>query len=102
MKLIASLFLIAIVLSVPARAESEHQLTAERLGTVVFSLNSLLRSRYKRLSIVAWLCFTTSGTKRLASQFEEIAKADPPCAMAHWGIAMSVFHQQSWMRQPQP
>ncbi|MEP6546235.1 MAG: tetratricopeptide repeat protein [Gammaproteobacteria bacterium] len=26
-------------------------------------------------------------------QFEKIAKADPGCAMAHWGIAMSVFHQ---------
>ena len=26
-------------------------------------------------------------------QFEQIAKADPNCAMAHWGIAMSVFHQ---------
>jgi tetratricopeptide (TPR) repeat protein len=26
-------------------------------------------------------------------QFERIAKDDPSCAMAHWGIAMSVFHQ---------
>jgi len=26
-------------------------------------------------------------------QFEEIVKADPGCAMAHWGIAMSVFRQ---------
>jgi tetratricopeptide (TPR) repeat protein len=26
-------------------------------------------------------------------QFERIAKDDPECAMAHWGIAMSVFHQ---------
>jgi tetratricopeptide (TPR) repeat protein len=26
-------------------------------------------------------------------QFEEIAKQDPNCAMAHWGIAMSLFHQ---------
>ncbi len=26
-------------------------------------------------------------------QFERIARADPDCAMAHWGIAMSVFHQ---------
>jgi tetratricopeptide (TPR) repeat protein len=26
-------------------------------------------------------------------QFERIAKADPNCAMAHWGIAMSIFHQ---------
>ncbi len=26
-------------------------------------------------------------------QFERIAKADPTCAMAHWGVAMSSFHQ---------
>ena len=26
-------------------------------------------------------------------QFERILKADPACAMAHWGIAMSDFHQ---------
>ncbi len=26
-------------------------------------------------------------------QFERIVKADPTCAMAHWGLAMSSFHQ---------
>jgi tetratricopeptide (TPR) repeat protein len=26
-------------------------------------------------------------------QFEQIAKTDPQCAMAHWGAAMSVFHE---------
>ena len=26
-------------------------------------------------------------------QFEQIAKSDPQCAMAHWGAAMSVFHE---------
>jgi tetratricopeptide (TPR) repeat protein len=26
-------------------------------------------------------------------QFERIAERDPDCAMAHWGIAMSLFHQ---------
>jgi tetratricopeptide (TPR) repeat protein len=26
-------------------------------------------------------------------QFEQIAKTDPQCAMAHWGIAMSLYHQ---------
>ncbi len=27
------------------------------------------------------------------TQFERIAKNDPTCAMAHWGVAMSSFHQ---------
>jgi tetratricopeptide (TPR) repeat protein len=26
-------------------------------------------------------------------EFEEIAKHDPHCAMAHWGVAMSIWHQ---------
>ncbi len=26
-------------------------------------------------------------------QFEQIATKDPNCAMAHWGIAMSIYHQ---------
>jgi len=26
-------------------------------------------------------------------QFQQIAKTDPNCAMAHWGVAMSQFHQ---------
>jgi len=26
-------------------------------------------------------------------EFEQIAKDDPHCAMAHWGIAMSLWHQ---------
>jgi len=28
-----------------------------------------------------------------ANSFSEVAKADPDCAMAHWGIAMSYFRQ---------
>jgi hypothetical protein len=26
-------------------------------------------------------------------EFEDIAKDDPRCAMAHWGVAMSIWHQ---------
>ena len=26
-------------------------------------------------------------------QFEQVAKDDPKCAMAHWGIAMGLWHQ---------
>ena len=26
-------------------------------------------------------------------QFERIAQSDPQCAMAHWGVALSLFHQ---------
>ena len=45
-----------------------------------------------RLSAVSRCC-TPSGTPRRRCNFEAIAKADPACAMAHWGIAMSQFHE---------
>jgi tetratricopeptide (TPR) repeat protein len=32
-------------------------------------------------------------------QFEQIAAQDPKCAMAHWGVAMSLYHQ-IWERRP--
>ena len=35
------------------------------------------------------------------AQFAEIAKSDPSCAMAHWGIALSYFHQL-WDRPQEP
>jgi hypothetical protein len=35
------------------------------------------------------------------AQFAEIAKSDPSCAMAHWGIALSYFHQ-IWDRPQEP
>ncbi len=35
------------------------------------------------------------------AQFAQIAKSDPACAMAHWGIALSYFHQ-IWERPQQP
>jgi tetratricopeptide (TPR) repeat protein len=27
------------------------------------------------------------------AQFDRLAKSDPGCAMAHWGVAMSIFHE---------
>src|SRR5579863_6383300 len=36
------------------------------------------------------------GYAKAQMQFEEVAKADPQCAMAHWGIAMTQF-QELWM-----
>src|SRR6185503_14270376 len=33
--------------------------------------------------------------------FEHVAQIDPKCAMAHWGIAMSLF-QPLWPTRPNP
>ena len=41
---------------------------------------------------------TYPGARRL---FEQVARADPRCAMAHWGIAMTLF-QPLWPTRPSP
>jgi tetratricopeptide (TPR) repeat protein len=63
----------------------------ERLGTVSFSVSCIASVRAPFSRGVALLHdFWYEEARR---QFEQIAKSDPDCAMAHWGIAMSVFHQ---------
>jgi len=64
---------------------------AERLGTVSFAVSCSPRVHASFNRGVALLHDFWYDEAR--PQFERIAKADPSCAMAHWGIAMSVFHQ---------
>jgi tetratricopeptide (TPR) repeat protein len=65
--------------------------SAERLGTVSFPVACApaVEARFTR-GVALLHDFWYQEAQR---QFEEIAKADPGCAMAHWGVAMSVFHQ---------
>src|SRR5579863_3434143 len=63
----------------------------EKLGEVSFSVSCSASVRAPFSRGVALLHDFWYDEAR--PQFERIAKADPACAMAHWGIAMSVFHQ---------
>jgi hypothetical protein len=64
---------------------------SERLGTVSFSVSCGAEAQAPFNRGVALLHdFWYEEARR---QFAEIAKADPGCAMAHWGTAMSYFHQ---------
>ncbi len=63
----------------------------ERLGTVSFAVSCGEQTQAPFDRGVALLHDFWYAEAR--PQFERIAKADPGCAMAHWGIAMSVFHQ---------
>ena len=63
----------------------------EHLGTVSFavSCSASVQAPFNRgVALLHDFWYAESQP-----QFERIAKADPACAMAHWGIAMSVFHQ---------
>jgi tetratricopeptide (TPR) repeat protein len=67
------------------------QASAERLGTVSFAVSCAPAVQTSFVRGVALLHdFWYQEAQR---QFEEIAKADHNCAMAHWGAAMSFYHQ---------
>jgi tetratricopeptide (TPR) repeat protein len=63
----------------------------ERLGAVAFAVSCSPSVRAPFIRGVALL--HDFWYDEAQWQFEQIVKADPDCAMAHWGIAMSVFHQ---------
>ena len=76
-----------------AHDSTEHAQTfpGERLGKVSFAVSCSTKVRVPFTRGVALLHdFWYEEAQR---QFEQIVKADPKCPMAHWGIAMSVFHQ---------
>jgi tetratricopeptide (TPR) repeat protein len=75
----------------PTSVAPGDEFAGERLGEVSFAVSCAASVRVPFSRGVALLHdFWYEEAQR---QFEQIAKADPDCAMAHWGIAMSVFHQ---------
>jgi tetratricopeptide (TPR) repeat protein len=75
----------------PDSARHADTLAGERLGTVSFPVSCSPSARAPFSRGVALLHdFWYEEAQR---QFEQIVRRDPDCAMAHWGIAMSVFHQ---------
>jgi hypothetical protein len=63
----------------------------ERLGTVSFAVSCKASSQAPFNRGVALL--HDFWYEEVKPQFERILASDPGCAMAHWGVAMSVFHQ---------
>lgn len=74
-----------------ASSHSAEAYPGERLGKVSFAVSCAPAVRAQFSRGVALL--HDFWYEEARPQFEKIAKADPGCAMAHWGIAMSVFHQ---------
>jgi tetratricopeptide (TPR) repeat protein len=71
--------------------QGHHHDRNERLGTVSFPISCTHDSQKAFERGVALL--HSFGYEEAEEQFTEVAKKDPGCAMAHWGIAMSLFHQ---------
>jgi tetratricopeptide (TPR) repeat protein len=78
---------------VPVLADEGHQHPAgdpEKLGTVSFPTSCTPAAQKQFQRGVAMLhSFWYEEAERT---FNDVAKADPGCAMAYWGVAMSYFH----------
>ena len=75
----------------PAAAAEEHSHPApEKLGTVAFetSCSPQVEATFNR-AVALLHSFAYSASEQA---FRDVARADPRCAMAHWGIALSYYH----------
>ncbi|HEY8559817.1 MAG TPA: hypothetical protein VIL74_05395 [Pyrinomonadaceae bacterium] len=70
-----------------------------RMGTVDFRVGCSPPAQAKFNEALAFLHHMTYAQAQEA--FEQIAATDPRCAMAHWGVAMSLF-QPLWASRPGP
>ena len=76
--------------SLPLQAAEHEHPVPEKLGTVRFPTSCSGKEQKSFERGVALLhSFAYSAAEKA---FGDVAKADPKCAMAHWGIAMTYFH----------
>src|SRR5205809_4891936 len=94
MKTFKLLSLTSLILCVPLLADEGHhhdEMTVQQLGTVHFPVScaASVQKPFER-GVALLHSFWYEEAKK---QFEQVAKDDPSCAMAHWGVAMSLWHQ---------
>jgi tetratricopeptide (TPR) repeat protein len=98
---IPALFLLVVLLggtAVRVRAQAGHHADST-LGKVEFPVSCSVPAQMEFNRAVALLHHMTYPRAR--ESFEQVAKLDPRCAMAHWGIAMTLF-QPLWPTRPGP
>jgi tetratricopeptide (TPR) repeat protein len=80
--------------SVPAAADEghdHHDVMESQLGTVHFPVSCTPAAQKTFEKGVAFL--HSFWYEEAEKTFTEAEKQDPKCAMAHWGVAMSLWHQ---------
>jgi tetratricopeptide (TPR) repeat protein len=89
----ARAFLLSIFLISPLLADEghHHSMTAEELGTVHFQASCSPKVEAEFNRGVALL--HSFWYEEAEETFRKVAHEDPKCAMANWGIAMSLYHQ---------
>jgi hypothetical protein len=81
-----------LILSLPLSAQEEHSHSApEKLGAVSFPISCVpaVQQQFNR-GVALLHSFAYDAAE---STFRDVAMRDPRCAMAHWGVAMTHFHQ---------
>ena len=98
MKSLAPTLLILVALPAAAQVMDRHSslssgaaVANEHLGTVTFTVSCAAASHSSFNRGVALL--HDFWYEEARSQFRRLIQSDPSCAMAHWGVAMSLFHQ---------
>ena len=81
------------VCAAPADDDAHHHedVTPEQLGTVHFPTSCVIEVQGQFERGVALL--HSFWYEEAEKQFDHIVQVDPRCAMAHWGVAMSLWHQ---------
>ena len=86
--------ILALSMATPGQVSSTHAATStpgESLGTVAFAVScSTDVQRGFNRGVALLHDFWYDEAKR---QFQQIARLDPGCAMAHWGVVLSTYHQ---------
>ena len=93
-----SVALLLLAGAVPLTAQTAKQTDAlggERLGTVSFPVSCASASQAPFNRGIALL--HDFWYEEVGPQFRGVVTSDPGCAMAHWGIAMGLFHE-IWYR----
>src|SRR5918992_1450126 len=88
----------SLILCVSA-ADAIAQHSDRSLGKVEFTISCSAAAQAEFNRAVALLHHMTYPQAREA--FQRVATIDPTCAMAHWGIAMTLF-QPLWPTRPGP
>ena len=91
LKLLACLLFCALPVVALDDMHAHHHDATEKLGKVSFPISCADGSQSEFERGVALL--HSFGYEEAEEQFIDITKKDPACAMAHWGVAMSLFHE---------
>ena len=86
------LLALAFLFPVLSAAQDQHNHPApEKLGTVSFQISckSEVQAQFNR----AVALLHSFAYKAAEEAFQSVAEQDPHCAIAHWGIAMTHYHQ---------